>query len=280
MSGTLVLVDDGVPEHTIRSLTAAAVERDVDVRVVEAAEHDFRAPPLEPDTMLYTPATSLLATRVERQLYQPGVVTFYLAPASPWLLPVEDERRLMAAGVSAPRSVWVGSPDPERLDAAVEALGGYPLIVKVPGGAGGVGVMRAEARGALVALVEFLREHGHSVQLRAWVEPRTVWRVIVVGDRAVAAYENPLRVADFRSYASEDPAAYTATPEPELAALAVNAAHAVGTTLAGVDVVEHPSGRLYVLECNFPLYFGHAEETGGISVAGPMVDWLMKQRCR
>ena len=45
--------------------------------------------------------------------------------------------------------------------------------------------------------------------------------------------------------------------------------------LAGVDILQHPSGRLYLLEANFPCYFAHAQTLAGVDVAGAMVEHLM-----
>ena len=44
-----------------------------------------------------------------------------------------------------------------------------------------------------------------------------------------------------------------------------------------VDVLEHPSGRLYLLEANSPCYFPQAEEYGA-DVAGALLEYLLSQR--
>jgi glutathione synthase/RimK-type ligase-like ATP-grasp enzyme len=55
----------------------------------------------------------------------------------------------------------------------------------------------------------------------------------------------------------------------------VSATRAIGLEFAGVDVMLHASGRAYVLEANFPCYFGHAQGDGAIDVAGAMVAHLL-----
>jgi glutathione synthase/RimK-type ligase-like ATP-grasp enzyme len=103
------------------------------------------------------------------------------------------------------------------------------------------------------------------------------WRLVVVGDRVVTAYKNPTRPNDFRSEPSDQRADYGLTPPPEMAALAVRATAVAGTYFAGVDVLEHPSGRLYVLEANFPCYFPQAESYGAADVSGALVAFLLAQ---
>jgi hypothetical protein len=46
-----------------------------------------------------------------------------------------------------------------------------------------------------------------------------------------------------------------------------------------VDVLQHPSGRFYLLEANFPCYFGHAQENGQ-DIAGAIVDHLLDKSLR
>ena len=48
-----------------------------------------------------------------------------------------------------------------------------------------------------------------------------------------------------------------------------------GLRMGGVDALVAPDGRMWVLEVNHPCYFGHAQDEGGVDVAGAMVDWLL-----
>jgi glutathione synthase/RimK-type ligase-like ATP-grasp enzyme len=111
--------------------------------------------------------------------------------------------------------------------------------------------------------------------LSAYIPDATHHRVIVVGETAVAAYENPVREGDFRSVPSDDPHVYTAQVPPSLASVAVAATRAERLAFAGVDLLVHTSGRVYVLEVNYPCYFPQATLGGDIDVAGPMLDHLI-----
>jgi glutathione synthase/RimK-type ligase-like ATP-grasp enzyme len=62
-----------------------------------------------------------------------------------------------------------------------------------------------------------------------------------------------------------------------LAAPAVRAVRAQRLFFGGVDLLRHPSGRLYVIEVNFPCFFAQATLGGGVDVAGPMIDFLSER---
>ena len=72
---------------------------------------------------------------------------------------------------------------------------------------------------------------------------------------------------------------YGLTAPAEMQALAVAASRVAGSEFVGVDVIEHlPTGRLYLLEANFPCYFPQAEEFGLADVSGAMLDHLIAKR--
>ena len=140
---------------------------------------------------------------------------------------------------------------------------------------GGTGVIRVDSLEGLVSLAGFLLAEGRQPWLAAYVDAAVHWRAVVVGGRLVASYRNPMRAGDFRSFAGDDPADVLATPPAGLERLAVAAVAALRLDFGGVDILEHASGRLYLLEANFPCYFAHAQVVAGIDVAGAMVERLI-----
>ncbi|GMV44467.1 MAG: hypothetical protein AMXMBFR64_61830 [Myxococcales bacterium] len=271
------VIDEGTPDTTRASLRRGCASRGVRYVEVRGSGLDPGVPPLEPGSLLYRPATTWASMRAERQLWQPGVATFYRSPAGPFVIHTEQWLALARAGLSTPASLRLGRTDDAFLRDAVEALGGLPVIVRVDSGEGGVGVLRADTFQALRSLSQLLVSQGHAARLAAWVPDAMHWRVVVVGERAVTAYRNPVRRDDFRSEPSDSPDDYGLAPPPDMEELAVRASHVAGSAFAGVDILEHPSGRLYVLEANSPCYFPQAEDHGKADVAGAMVDWLLRQ---
>jgi hypothetical protein len=273
-------VDDGVPGITVELLRLACARRGIlfrhlDARALRYAPED-RLPPC---SMLYRPATSTAACHAEDFLLRDDVASFY--DGDPLFPCTSPQRAMERAGLNLPRSFPVASADAERLAQFVERLGGYPVVVKVGGGEGGVGVLRADNEATLRGMIDYLvRGQGRVPVVSAYIPDAMHFRVIVVGDRAVACYENPLREGDFRSEPSEDRSTYRADVPDALASPAIRATRALRLFFGGVDLLRHPSGRVYVLEVNFPCFFPQATLEGGVDVAGPMLDFLTEQARR
>jgi hypothetical protein len=273
-----ICVDDGVPDITVRLLREACLARGVDFVAVEAGGFDFAADMgLEPGAMLYRPAVSARAALVEQYLWHDRVTTFHADPLGPFASTEAYPLLFAQAGLSVPLSLPVVSAEPDVLARAVAAVGGLPAIVKLFGHEGGTGVMRADSLEGLVSLADFLLAEGRQPWLCAYIAGAVHWRAVVVGERMVASYRNPVRPGDFRSFGSDDPADVLVTPPPGLAPLAVAAVKALRLTFGGVDVLAHSSGRLYLLEANFPCYFAHAQVIAGIDIAGAMLEHLARR---
>ncbi len=273
---TMVVIDDGVPRESIELLRAACACRGVTFDVVEARDFDFAsAGPLEPGTLLFRPATSRAAMRVEQHLWGPGVVTFHRSPADlhrAWPCPTLV---LARAGVPVPRTTYVCSRSRERLRGAVAWAGGLPVVLKGMGSEGGVGVVRVDTMAGLFSTVDLALAQGMEPELCEYVADALHWRLVVVGERVVAAYPNPTMPGDFRSAPSEDPREYRGEAPAGLGEVAVRAVAAFGVEFGGVDVLVDGAGRPWVLEVNSPCYYPQAQEVAGIDVAGAMVDHLL-----
>lgn len=277
----LVCINDGVPIETTALLRAACELRHVAYVEIDARSFDYDpAWQLGGGDMLFRPAVSTAASRVEQFLYREGVATFWIGPLDMYFESSYWQALLVRSGVPIPRTISCVSSHRELLKAFVDRLGGFPVIVKCPGSSGGIGVIRVESFPALFSIIDYALAMGSAPLLCAYVAGATHWRVVVVGQRAVAAYRNAPEDDDFRTYARRDPADYVSEVPSALAAVAIRAVQALRLEHGGVDVLEHESGRLYVLEANFPCYFPQAQLVGGIDVAGEMVEHLMAKSKR
>ena len=272
----LVCIDDGVPEETPRLLSAACAARGVAFQPLDPRLIDFAdVTPLGAGDLLYRPAISLLAMHAEQHLYSPAAASFYADPGGPFFGYSNHMLLFERSGLPHPRTIPIHSADHAALRRHVATLGGLPVVVKLPGGSRGIGTMRVESFAALFSLTDLLMAQGQTVSLAAYVPDAVHWRVTVVGRRAVAMYRNITDPDDFRTSGSMDPADFTADPPAGIADLAIRAVAAQRLEFGGVDILEHESGRLYVLEANFPCYFAHAQLVAGIDVAGAMLDHLI-----
>jgi glutathione synthase/RimK-type ligase-like ATP-grasp enzyme len=224
--------------------------------------------------MLYRPAISNAAVLAEQLLCHEQVATFYAHPWGAHLLWDQQTLLLARAGVPTPRTFHRVPRDRDQLRHIVAALGGFPVILKALGGSLGVGVMRLDSFPALFSVVDYALSRGSSLNLMACVEPATHWRVVVVGDSIAAAYRNQPDDDDFRTHVEDRPEDFLGEAPPEVLETAIRATQLLGLEFGGVDLLEHDSGRVYLLEVNFPCYFGHPKEIAGVDVAGVMLDHL------
>lgn len=275
MGRRLVIVDDDVPAETLIALRDAADLRGVAFVAIDAPRFDFAEQRrLRPGDLLYRPAVSAVSARVEQFLWTPGVADLYARPRGVFFDPNNASMLFDRTGLPVARTYWPTKQTLHLLGPWVDDLGGLPVVVKILGFSGGQGVIRVDSMVTLRSLLGALMAQGNSPLLCAYVPDAVHWRVFVVGDRAVGGYRNTPDQGDFRTSASADPNDYAVALPAAACEIAVAATRALEFELAGVDILTHPSGRHYLLEANFPCYFGHAQEHGQ-DIAGALVDHLL-----
>lgn len=272
----LYVITEGRRSRLEEQLMRACLEQQVEMVEVDADTFDFvNTPPLEDGAMLYRVGTSHRATVVEQMLAHPRVATFYGHPLGAHLIHDNQALVLARCGIPTPRAIFALTDDRIQLRAFVEHLGGFPVVLKVPGRSLGVGVMRISDWPTLFSVVDQVyASQGAYAILMSSIEPAKHWRVIVVGEQT-CAYINPSREDDFRTYVDEDAAEnFAQKAPPEVIEAARDACAVLGLEMGGVDVLEHESGRAYVLEVNFPSYFAHPFDAGSEDVAMMMLAHL------
>lgn len=154
--------------------------------------------------------------------------------------------RLQAAGLTIPRTIVCQTA--EEAKAAFAMLDG-DVVVKPIFGSEGRGIARLqddamaerafrllESLGATIYLQEFIRHDGFDL------------RLLVIGKRVLGMRRrNP---HDWRTNCSRGAEAEPLHVTPDLADTARRAAAAVGASLAGVDLLPMPDGRLAAIEVN------------------------------
>jgi biotin carboxylase len=235
---------------------------------------------LRPRDLLYCPATSQTARRVEQFLYTEGVATFYTDRAGPLYGCLNPTLAHERAGLPIPRTFNCATANRGLLRGFVAQLGGFPVVLKMPGGERGVGVMRVDSFPALFSLVDYVRALGGHPHLCAYISAAVHWRFIVVGDRVVASYKNCTYEDDFRTYARDELSDYDVPVDAAMATCAVRAVQSVRQEFGGVDILAQPDGRIYLLEANCPCYFPQAQLVAGVDIAGVMIEYLLRKARR
>ncbi|NIA15043.1 MAG: hypothetical protein GWP08_13300 [Nitrospiraceae bacterium] len=174
---------------------------------------------------------------------------------------------LRAARAPVPR--WIATNDPVAVRRFVREVG--DAIYKPLGGGATVRSVEQEdlsdERLSTLAYAPVLfQEHVRGVSVRAFV----------VGRRVVGAAEIHSPEVDYRRD-EQEVVAVRLTAEERRAAVA--AARACGMVFTGVDFIRHDTG-FSVLECNPSPMFAVFERKTGLDVAGPLADYLLRQRPR
>jgi [lysine-biosynthesis-protein LysW]--L-2-aminoadipate ligase len=162
---------------------------------------------------------------------------------------------------------------------AIERLG-YPCVLKPIIGSWGRGVVRVNDRDAAEAVVSLRDELGGYAQHIYYIQelvkkPGRDIRSFVVGDTVVAAIyrtsEHWITNTHLGGKASNCPVT------PEIDAISIAAARAVGGGIVAVDLLEDPQRGLLVNEVNHTMEFRNSVPATGIDIPGRMVDYVLSR---
>lgn len=183
---------------------------------------------------------------------------------------LQSMQLLSEAGLPVPQTAVLAHPD--VLFAAVEAVGGLPVIIKLVQGTQGRGVVLARYMSTVAAVLERVRSQQRQVLVQEFIEEAggSDIRLIVVGNRCVAAMERHAPAGEFRSNLHLGGTGTAIVPEQSMTELAIRAAEVHGLEVAGVDLIVSRRGPL-VLEVNSSPGLEGIERVTGIDVAGAIV---------
>ncbi|GLI02612.1 RimK family alpha-L-glutamate ligase [Phytohabitans aurantiacus] len=194
--------------------------------------------------------------------------------ADKWLTTLALRRE----GVPTPRTSLALTPE-----AALRELDsfGYPAVLKPLTSSWGrrVSLLREPdaARAVLEHCAALPSPQAQLIYLQEYVEkPGRDIRVVVIGGRPVAASYR-VAVDDWRCNVALGALSLPCPVTPELAKVAMAAAGAVRSDIAGVDVIEDGDGELLVLEVNHNVEFSGMQQAHGdrIDLAEELADHLL-----
>ncbi len=189
---------------------------------------------------------------------------------------VASLRLLYRNRIAVPRTVCTRSL--AGVEAALAAVGGCPAIVKLRQGTQGIGTMIAESPQALYSLIETLWAMGQESVLQEFIAEsrgRDI-RILVVGDRVVAAMQRTAPAGEFRSNLHRGAVGEAVTIPRRYRSCALRAAKLLGLDVCGVDVLESDRGPV-VMELNSSPGLEGIEQATGIDIASEIID-LAAQR--
>ncbi len=162
--------------------------------------------------------------------------------------------------------------------AAIERVGGAPVIIKLLEGTQGVGVILAESVKVAEAIIETLQSARQNVLVQKFVSEskgRDI-RAFVVGDQVVAAMRRTAQGQEFRSNVHRGGKTEPVLLDESYCATAVRAAQIMGLRIAGVDMLEGKNGP-QIMELNSSPGLEGIESCTGLDIAGVVVDYIAAQ---
>lgn len=168
--------------------------------------------------------------------------------------------------------------DRKDVAAAIERVGGAPVVIKLLSGTQGIGVILAPTRKVAEAIIETLQSVEANVLIQSFVteaKGRDL-RALVVGDRVVAAMRRSAQGDEFRSNVHRGGLVEPVTLDPAFEETAVRAAQIMGLRVAGVDMLEGNDGPL-VMEVNSSPGLEGIESATRLDVAGAIIDFIDNQ---
>jgi [lysine-biosynthesis-protein LysW]--L-2-aminoadipate ligase len=182
---------------------------------------------------------------------------------------------LARAGVPQPHNIVAFTPE-SALD-AIEAIG-YPVVLKPVVGSWGRLLAKINDRDAAEAVLEHKAMLGsvqHSVfYIQEYIhKPGRDIRAIMVGDRVLTAIYR--KSEHWITNTARGAEGEVCPVTPEIEALCIKAAAAVGGGVLAVDLVEHPEKGLVVNEINHTMEFHTAQPVSGVDIANEIVSYVL-----
>ena len=162
--------------------------------------------------------------------------------------------------------------------AAIERVGGAPVVIKLLEGTQGIGIILAPDTKVAEAVIETLQSTRQNVLIQRFVAEsrgRDI-RALVVGDRVVAAMRRTAVGEEFRSNVHRGGTVEAVHIDAEYERVAVQSAQIMGLRVAGVDMLEGNDGPL-VMEVNASPGLEGIETATELDVAGAIVDFIDNQ---
>ncbi len=165
----------------------------------------------------------------------------------------------------------------EELNSRLDAIDGFPAVLKRTGLSHGKGVRLIQNPGELKDLLSSLEDNECIYYvLRKYIEDYRHARLIVLGDRVIDRIEYIKPANDFRTNATDTPQVKPAKFSDEIEAIAVAASKIKGREFGGADVlIDKISGKPYLAELNYPCNFARAQEITGTNISDQMIDYLL-----
>lgn len=177
--------------------------------------------------------------------------------------------------IGIPKTVFASHPkDVENL---VAQIGGAPMVIKVLEGTQGIGVVLAETKKAAKSVIEAFHGLNVNILIQEFIKEAggADVRAFVINGKVVGAMKRQGAEGEFRSNLHRGGNATVIKLNKEERALAIEAAKAMGLTVAGVDMLQSERGPL-VLEVNSSPGLEGIEKSTDKDIADKIISYIEK----
>ena len=157
----------------------------------------------------------------------------------------------------------------------IKMVGGTPLIIKLLEGTQGKGVVLAETNAAAKSVISAFRQLDADILVQEFIEEAkgSDIRCFVIGDKVVGAFMRSAAAGEFRSNLHQGGEALPVELTPEEEKMAIDATHAMGLNVAGVDLIRSKRGAL-VIEINSSPGIEGLEKATGLDIATEIIRFV------
>lgn len=276
-----LIVSNALQPKEYESLERAARVRGIETRHILSDSFNFaRNIVLTEEDALYRVAIGVQPSLVEKWILNERVSTFYEN------IRVSISRHCGVLGsiliheknnLPIIKTIFSLTNDRNLLAEYVEALDGFPIIIKAMGGSHGVGVMKIDSLDSLFSVVDVLLKHPGTYIMRKYIDVASHARLIVLDRGVVGSIEYEKVENDFRSNVGKALHVRKRAFGELIEDIAVRSVRSIGLEFGGVDILIDRDGKPHIAEVNFPCFFPRTEMATGIDIAGKMVDYLMEK---
>jgi hypothetical protein len=267
---------DGV-QVRIDQLQESCNQLGIDFILLNSIKIDYsNLPQLHKTDLMYNTARG--SQTLESLLLNNNVTTFYITnpdlnqrkTTTDWSIIHEK------AGIPSPKTVFHITNDRQLLKRYVNYLGGFPIVIKASGSTRGIGTIKIESWQSLISTIDYLLTTSDKFILRQFIKAKSGCRMIVLGNRVIAAAEFVMNKDDFRNAAVISEVKYLQRDyDKSVEQLAVQATHLANVEFAGVDFLEDENNNFLLLEINFPSGFSSLIDVCNVDIPKKMIEHLI-----
>ena len=211
---------------------------------------------------------------VVRQFEMMGVFTSVKSQA---IVRSRDKLRSMQIlskyGIGLPKTAF--SAHPEDIKSLIQKVGGTPIVIKLLEGTQGKGVVLAESINAAKSALDAFYGLKANIIIQEYIKEakgRDI-RVFVIDGKVAGGMVRQGLKGEFRSNLHQGGVAEKIKLSREEKAIAINAAKALGLSVAGVDLLESARGPL-VMEVNSSPGLEGIEKATGKNIAAAIIQYI------